>query len=123
MSLMALMRDMDEEQKVPSRPVLEAQEMELKARFALYNEKNKLQIGDLVEEKQGCGVVRKESQDTIAFMLWRWLDSDDWQDRAIMEDHIHRHHVSRLDCVVAYVTDDGFGLQFLPHDSNALRKR
>jgi hypothetical protein len=50
------------------------------------------------------------------------LDPADPIDLALMRDWAERHMVNVVDCLVAYVTDDGFTLTFLPHDRKSLRR-
>lgn len=94
------------------RPVPAAQAMELRERWRLYNKQQILEPGQFVKEKQGLGHFASD----VVLMLWRMLDISDSLDRIMASQWMERIQHNRLDCVVAYVSDDGAGIMFEPHE-------
>ena len=98
------------------RPVIEAQRMELLSRFDAYAQPSLLKVRDLVREKRGLGMFKKDSRANVVMIVWRLLDPSDHQDRLLVKKWIKRLNIMRLDCVVAYVDDDGVALTFMLHE-------
>lgn len=112
----------DNQQDTPSqRGTLEAQAMELQARFAAYQVKHSFAPGDLVREKPGLGKLKAESRDNIQLIYWRDLAWGDPFDREIIRDAIaNAVCVTAVNCIVAFRHDDGVGIAFLTHDKSQL---
>lgn len=115
----ALSSDDDE---TPSRPLMEAQRMELLSRWQSYNEPQNLKPGDLVVEKDGLGRKKPSSRGTILMMVWRMLDPHSPYDAALIEQWLAEYPSNRLDCLVAWLTDDAVAVIFEPHELAQLRR-
>lgn len=94
------------------RPLPEAQLMELRDRWQRFNEPVTLKPGDACREKRGMGIIRFEVRDRLVMMLWRMLDQTNQQDQQLVKNWVKKVSVSQVDCVVAYVTDEGTTLVF-----------
>lgn len=107
----------------PVRPLMEAQRMELLARWEAYNTHSPLQPGDFVAEKDGLGRLRLAARSDCLLMLWRLLDHSDWLDRQLIKYWIENgSNYDKIDCIVVMLTDDAVALAFLPHELAQLRK-
>lgn len=108
------------ETETSSRPHVDAQHMELAARWDAYNEPHDLKPGDFVVEKRGVGMKKPSS--VILMMVWRLLDMNDPNDKLLAEQRISEYPVNRLDCIVAWLTDDSSTLVFEPHELARLQR-
>lgn len=92
---------MAEREKHPIDP--RAQSMELRDRYDRAHQPCSVKVGDLCQEKRGLRTLIMEP----VLILWRWLNLTDQQDMAYVA-HAQKHrNASSLDCVVAFVDDDG----------------
>jgi hypothetical protein len=96
----------------------EAQSMELRDRYMRAQVKADLKPGDLCREKAGIGMLVHAP----ILILWRWLDMKDRQDRLIVKDWIENHHTNRIDCMVAFLSDDGRDMVIMPHELGRLKR-
>jgi hypothetical protein len=93
-----------------------AQAMELEARFKAACEEHTFAPGDLVRSKPGLGFLKTES----VMMYWRALDLSDPTDFYMAKRFIKRTMVNRIDCVVAYLAEDGGTVLHVPAESALL---
>lgn len=108
--------------ELPSRPLMQAQQIELTRRFELANEPPAdIKPGDLVAFKEGLGCMTATGQETYALILWRMLNIADYQDRLHIRQHQGTTH-DRYDCLLAHVTDDASALVFVPAELAHLRR-
>ena len=113
-----ILKDINAEK--PHSIVPEAQAMELLDRWRRGTEVSTLVPGDLAVEKAGIGYLPKDS----LVIIWRLLDMNHAQDKAIIQDW-HRTRVSeRVDCMIGAITTDppGRTIVFQPHTLAHLEK-
>lgn len=121
LNLSEMMRQASEETEQPTRPQVDAQRMELEARWLSYHRHEDIKPGTLVVEKDGIGVFKPNLRRNTILMLWRYLDPEDPIDAIIIKDWVSEHRINRLDCILAYITDDGSTLDWIPHEAAQLR--
>jgi hypothetical protein len=107
-------RKRNEKREHPVQPL--AQAMELTARYQRAKIAYAVLPGMLCVEKSGMAMF----PDKPVLMLWRMLDATDWLDQVIIKDCIDRLSISRLDCIVARLSDDADHITFCPHDTELL---
>lgn len=102
------------------RPPMAEQAARLLDLRARYDAKVPLAEGSLVRLKDGLGVIKDASRPLLMMMYWRALDPRHFQDRRIIKSYTRKIGVDRLDCLIAYVCDDGHCLVKMPMDSRDL---
>lgn len=110
------------EDDTPSRPTLLAQQIGLRERWDRYNTRPDFKPGDLVREKPGLGCIKAKFKPDTAMMLWRILDMNDPHDAEIIKDAIRQFRVNRVNCLVAFLDDNGGETIFIPHELAQLEK-
>jgi hypothetical protein len=105
-----------------ARPVLGAQAMELRSRFALAQDFVSVDPvpGDLVQEKRGLGVKIMPYRKIELMIVWRYLDLTDWTDRLLVRKWMKEVGGDKYDCLTAEMTDDGTSLVFRPNQLSHL---
>lgn len=107
---------------VPSRPLPEAQIMELQARFQRLNSNEpRFEPGDIVYEKPGLGFL-KFGPDTPLLVL-RWLDASCLFDQELVRNMFRcTDAAANYDIVVMNISNDGAGVEVMAHNSAALTR-
>ena len=96
---------------LPKRPPLAEQVATLERLHASEQVKHRFTSGDLVRIKDGFGSFKDVLRPGTVFMYWRALMLDDYQDRLAIKSWQKRTtNQSRLDCVVATISEDGQNL-------------
>jgi hypothetical protein len=113
----------DAEERRVTRPMKLAQVLELRQRWADYNEQHDLTPGQFVCEKQGLGLMNAEGHRTTVMMLWRLIDPNSVSDQIKIREWMERYPAgtNRFDCIVAYTTSDGHNTHFEAHELAQLR--
>lgn len=97
----------NDEQASVRAPVAE-QAVRLRDLHARLMQRHSLEPGQPVRFKDGFGSFKDELRPTHAFVLWRWLDFEDEQDRAIiLAWNKPLNAASRVDCLLGYICNDG----------------
>lgn len=78
--------------------------------------------GDTVRFRPGFDSRDPETRALYVFILWRLLSDDSYLDREIVRDVVRAQHVSRVDCIVAYIGPGGDHVCFGPADSYAMER-
>lgn len=120
--LMIPMGDMMQQQEPPTRPHVDAQLMELHARVESMCADHDLKPGDIVVEKEGLGMFQDHCRQNMPMMIVRRLDMSRDYDRQLAMRQAFEDKLDVLDCVVAWVDDDGSRLLFQCHCMGMLRK-
>lgn len=105
-----------------ARPPLWSQVMTLRDLHSRYSVTNIFQDGQFVRLKDGLGLVKNKSRQTMAIMFWRYLVPEDYQDREIVTKFLGHLEGSdgQFDCLIAYTSDEGETTVFLPENSSNL---
>lgn len=109
-----------EDDAPPARPLMEAQQDELLARYAAAHAPRSVEPGMLVRQKHGLGFLK--DQENTALILWRMLDLSNPLDLAMAIDFVTTKTVSTVDCLVALTAiDNGQSvIVMIPHDTSHL---
>ena len=92
----------------PKRAPLAEQAATLERLHVSEQVKHRFTSGDLVRIKDGFGSFKDALRPGTVFMYWRALMLDDYQDRlAIKFCQKQTSHQTRLNCVVAIISEDG----------------
>ncbi len=116
-----------EEPEPPPRPIIEAQIMELQARYKAFAKSpvQRFTPGTILEEKPGLGVIRRASLGSgpVVMMLFRYLDVENNEvDRIVVKDWVGRFHVNDLDCIVGILSADAEAILYMPHHTALLQR-
>lgn len=105
----------DGEERSKHRLSPEAQEANLVSMWAAFSPERKFKPGDILREAPGM----TSFSDNPVLLFVRYLD-DTYHDKTLLREFMaHRPGYSKVDCVIARVTDEGNSF-FLPHSSNQL---
>lgn len=98
-----------QDKETSARPLMEAQAMELRRRFALREEPSDLKPGDLCVEKEGLERTGPHMRGATMFVLIRFLDLETRRDRMLMEATLESSTPGEpdADCMVGYLDSDG----------------
>jgi hypothetical protein len=55
-------------------------------------------------------------------ILWRYLDAEDTQDLAMACKHAKNHAVSKIDCLVGFLSEEGSEIIIMPSEAWRLEK-
>lgn len=105
----------------PERLPMDEQKTKLLNLWDRYNTPSSIKPGDLVRMKDGLGILKDEVRPQMAMLLWRMLDPADFTDQHIVKSYTRKTNgIGRVNCIVAYICDDGHCLVPYPADINEL---